>query len=256
MSLLAAGDAGQLRVGQGFRPEPFSDAAVSRPKALALLVAGANSLRLKIWSTPAWLEHGETQGTGHWQESRPTSGHLALGSPRALARTAASTGTPVVHRPVRWGVATNNKNNPPGPVWPVPAGCHVPGAREATLLPLGSTRVRWEVGWVTVTTHGGGGEEIPSERDGQPLGQGFADRGVAAWIPSVDATREVCSSCERPACCPLHRRPPICGSGAGTWSGLGGVSRGRSASTAGAPEGCFRRGARERESRVDRGLYC
>ena len=49
--------------------------------------------------------------------------------------------------------------------------------------------------------------------DGHPGGAGFADRGFAALIPWLTATRDAISSCECPAGCPSCVQSPKCGNG-------------------------------------------
>jgi DEAD/DEAH box helicase domain-containing protein len=49
--------------------------------------------------------------------------------------------------------------------------------------------------------------------DGHPGGAGFADRGHAALVPWLAATREAIASCECPAGCPSCVQSPKCGNG-------------------------------------------
>ena len=49
--------------------------------------------------------------------------------------------------------------------------------------------------------------------DGHPGGAGFADRGHAALLPWLTATRDAITACDCPAGCPSCVQSPKCGNG-------------------------------------------
>ncbi len=116
-------------------------------------------------------------------------------------------------RAVWWTVDEAGLERAGLPVADVPGAAHAAEHAAIGLLPLFATCDRWDIGGVSTAHHADTGLMTVFVYDGHPGGAGFAERGHAAAVAWLGATREAIASCECLDGCPSCVQSPKCGNG-------------------------------------------
>jgi DEAD/DEAH box helicase domain-containing protein len=95
----------------------------------------------------------------------------------------------------------------------VPGSAHAAEHAGIGLLPLFATCDRWDIGGVSTALHEDTGLPTVFIYDGHPGGAGFAERGYAAGLAHLRATREAIDGCGCESGCPSCVQSPKCGNG-------------------------------------------
>jgi len=95
----------------------------------------------------------------------------------------------------------------------VPGAAHAAEHASIGLLPLFATCDRWDIGGVSTALHADTGTTTVIVYDGHPGGAGFAERGYAAAVQWLTATRDAIAACECDRGCPSCVQSPKCGNG-------------------------------------------